>query len=494
MEYKLPPWKHQLTAIERAKDLPYFAFFFEQGAGKTCATINTLRYKMAATGKYLKTLVVAPPVVLSNWKAEFLMHSKIPEDRIVVLNGTGEQRLKTFMDHAYRDGVPRPMFFITNYESLLMEKFYAELIKWGPDAIVYDESHRLKNYKSKRAKRAEQIANPKGKVKPLTYILSGTPVLNSPMDLFYPFLILDNGATFGKNFFVFRGRFFQDKNAGMPKQRYFPDWRVRPGALQEISELIYHHGMRVTKAECLDLPEEVTVTIPCKMSGEQLRNYREMKQDFITYVGDKSASATLAIVKALRLMQITSGFLALTPLGEEGDSAKVVYRDTEKENSLRELLTDLTPHSKVIVWAVWKENYAVIRRVCEELKIECVEVHGGISRAKQDESILRFKSEGGVRVFIGHPGAAGIGINLTCAPFSIFFSRTFSLEQYLQARARNHRGGATEKVTHYDLVVEESIDSLIQKKLASKFEMSEDILSQKKLVQGLSESLQAQQY
>lgn len=493
MDYKIPPWKHQLVAIDRAKALPYFALFFEMGAGKTMTAINILRHKMSPLGRYLKTIIFCPPIVVPNWKAEFLMHSKIPEDRLVLLDGSGKDRIEQFKAHAYKDSVPRPAFFVTNYEALLMKELYAEFLKWKPEALVFDESHRLKNFKAARSKLAEKLANPKGP-KPLTYLLSGSPVLNSPMDLFYPFLIMDGGATFGANFFIFRARYFMDKNAGMPKERYFPDWVVRPGAIDEINRLIFQYGMRVTKAECLDLPDELSVTVKCKMTAAQAKNYKEMKQDFITFVGDNSASATLAIVKALRLMQITSGFLALNPTGEENDAAKVVYPGTPKEENLKLLLEELTPHSKVIVWAVWKENYAVIKRVCEELSIECVEVHGGVPRGKQDLAVERFKNDSRVRVFIGHPGSGGIGINLTCAPYSIFYSRTFSIEHWLQARARNHRGGQTEKVTHYDLVCEETIDVLVQEKLASKFKMSEELMDNKKLVQGLAAQMREQAF
>jgi SNF2 family DNA or RNA helicase len=528
MEYKITPWDHQLRAIETASPAErlWFAFFFEMGAGKTMTVINTLRHKAVLMQRLLRTIVLTPPIVIPNWKDEFLAHSKIPEDRIILLDGSGEDRIELFKKNAWAlDPVtnkfaPRPAFFITNYESLLLGGGYVGegrkkryepgalfklMTSWGPDAIIFDESHKIKNYKAERSKQAARLTIPERcKIKrkyfdvleakektvveidrtkrPLVYLLSGSPVLNSPEDIFWQYYVMDAGATFGANFFVFRATYFEDKNAGMLKnkeaaQRYFPKWELKPGALEKMNELIYKSGMRVTKEECLDLPEEVSVTIRCPMVPDQIRNYKEMKQDFITYINDTCATATLAIVKALRLMQITSGFLALNTTGEEGDVAKHVYKDTGKEKALKELLESLTPHHKVIVWAVWKENYNVIRRVCEELGVKYAEVHGQVSRAKQDAGVEAFKTDPNVRVFIGHPGSGGIGINLTCAPYSIFYSRTFSLEHWLQARARNHRGGQKERVTHYDLVCTSTIDEKVQEKLQKKFDMSEKVLS-----------------
>lgn len=489
MDYLIPPWKHQLVSIEKAKDLQWFYFMFEMGAGKTGAAINSARYKIADKQRFLRTLIFAPPLVVPNWKDEWAKHSKVDPRRVVLLEDSGAKRLKTFKQVGWDQATvsPRPVIFVTNYESLRMKELFMEFLAWEPELLIFDEAHLLKSSTSQRSQLAEKLANPKvknnqGKLtvdyakKPITYLLSGTPTPNDPTDIFQQFLIMDGGKTFGKNFWIFRSQYFVDRNAGMPKDRYFPDWQIRPGAVDEMNKLIFKHAMRVTKAECLDLPEEVSVTIKCKMAGQQARNYKEMKQDYITFVGENSASAELAITKGLRLMQITSGFLPLNPQGLEDDVPQVSYPATDKDEKLRELLEAIAPSSKVLVWAVWRENYARIQKICDELKLPTVQVHGSIDPSKQKEAIERFKEDPSVRVWIGNPRSGGIGINLTCAPYSIFYSRNFSLVDWLQARSRNHRGGQTEKVTHYDLICEETIDEIVQTKLASKQEMSDKLL------------------
>lgn len=481
MEYLVKPWQHQQIGIERASKTPYFAFLYDVGTGKTMTAINTLRHKMNQERRIFKTLIFCPPNVIPAWQKQFSLHSNIAPSAVVPLIGSATRRLKTFLEYAYNEGAKRPCFFIANYESLLMDDLFLAFQKWAPDAVIFDESHRVKNYKAQRSKRADRLANPKTGRKPYTYILTGTPILNSPMDLFFQYKIMDGGATFGNNFFIFRARYFEDKNAGMLLRkdtagRYFPDWRVKPGAMEEMNRLIYKFGMRAKKEECLDLPEEITIKMPCGMTPEQAKNYKEMKQDFITYMGGEACTASLAIVKALRLMQITSGFLPLNPTGGEDDGAKIIYDKAPKRECLKQLLEDIAPSAKVIVWAVWKENYAIIRKVCEELDLKYVEVHGQVSSAKQKENIASFQNDPDIRVFISHPGSGGIGIDLTCAYNSIFYSRTFSLEHYLQARARDHRGGQKNKVTHWELVVENTIDEAVQERLSDKFDMSEKLL------------------
>lgn len=463
MEYLIPPWKHQFQAIERAKDLPHFALFMDMGVGKSGTTINILRHKFLYHKRILRTLILCPPIVLENWRSEFKKHSKIDSKKIVLLQGSGQKRLKTFLEHK-----DEQVIFVANYESLLMGKLYEAFLQWAPEVLVFDESHKCKNHQAKRTKLATRLSD----LAAYKYILSGTPILNSPMDIFSQFRILDGGASFEKNFFHFRAKYFYDKNAGFrQKQSYFPDWQIRPNFLEEINSKIFAKGMRVTKEECLDLPPLVRQEIAVEMSSDQAKLYESMKKDFVAYIGDVACVATMALTKALRLMQITSGYVKL----EDGREA---HLPTPKAAALKELLEELTPNHKVLVWAVFRENYAQIREICTELNVGFVEVHGDISPSQKFRNVDSFNTDAHIRVFIGHPGSGGIGINLVSASYSIFYSRTFSLEQDLQAEARNHRGGSEihEKVTRIDLVCKGTIDELVVKKLASKEEISEKVL------------------
>ncbi len=467
MNYLIQPWKHQLEAIEKAKDLPCFALFFEMGAGKTSTTINILRYKFNAERKFMRTLVIAPIITLENWRSEFKKYSKIDPKKVLVLQGSQIQRCKQLSKAIDTDP---ERIVVTNYESLLMKDLFEALQYWHPEALVLDESHKCKDPKSKRTK-AATILSDQIRYK---YILSGTPILNTPMDIFSQFRIMDGGASFGKNFFGFRAEYFYDKNAGMPRDKYFPDWRIRPGSLERINAKIFEKGMRVTKEECMDLPPLVRQEISVEMVSEQARIYREMKKDLVTYLGDKACVATLALTKALRLMQIASGFVKL----EDGSVVRI--KDNPKKAALKELLEELTPHHKVIVWAVFKENYEQIREVCGELGIQYVEVHGDIPTQEKFKNVDRFNADPECRVFLGHPGSGGIGINLVVASYSIFYSRSFSLEHDLQAESRNHRGGSKEaghsKITRIDLLASNTIEGEVVKKLANKEEISESLL------------------
>jgi SNF2 family DNA or RNA helicase len=292
------------------------------------------------------------------------------------------------------------------------------------------------------------------------------------MDLFTQFRILDLGETFGTNFFMFRAKYFWDKNAGMPKQKYFPDWRIREGALEAINQKIKRYSMRVKKSECLDLPPLVRKILQIELSDTQRKHYKEMKKGFLTMINEKACTAELALTKGLRLQQIASGYI------KTEDGSEIEIEDNPREDALFELLEELTPNHKVLVWACFRANYKQIRRVCEKLNIKYVEVHGEIGDTDKFKNVDDFNQDPSIRVLIGHPGSGGIGINLVSASYAIFFTRSFNLEHDLQAESRNHRGGSEihSKITRIDLVAKDTIDELIQESLARKEAISEKVL------------------
>ncbi len=480
-------WAHQKVAIKKALARHDFAFFFEMGAGKTRTTIETLSQRFQAERRILKTLIFTPPIVVPQFREEWFKYTGLKSRNVKILQGSAKKRLKEFSEN-----INEPRIFITNYEALSMKDLFQAFLDWAPECVVFDESQKIKSPTAQRSKLADKLANPydlakkRPQAKPYTYLLSGTPVLNSPMDLFQQYKVLDGGASFGNNFFAFRAKYFRDRNAAMPAHKHFPDWRpmtlARDGvdAISEINKRLSETSMRVEKKDCMDLPPEITIPIKVGMSPEQTRLYAQMKADLITYMGSKACVATMALTKALRLMQIASGFVSV--LGDDGQ-IEISLENTPKIDALKELLEEICadPKNKVIVWSCWRKTYDDIGKACAALGLEFVEIHGAVSEPKKRDSIDAFRNNPNIRVLVGHPQSGGVGLNLVEAGYSIRYSRNFSLEQWLQSRARNHRGGSLEygheKITHYELLTEGTIEELAHIKLANKIDMSATLLA-----------------
>jgi len=440
--------------------------FIVHNSGKTATCINMLRLRYAKYGRILKTIIFAPPVVLENWKREFLAHSKIKEKNIIVLSGREKLRVDKLWASVSMD--PNRIF-ITNYEAMaVMPELRYALNEWVPEVLVCDESHKLKNPESKRTKFMIELAD---KVY-YKFLLTGTPILNTPLDLFSQFRIMDGGELFGKNFFSFRARYFYDKNAPMPKNKYFPNWLPKKNSYENLATKIKTVSMRVKKDQCLDLPPLVREKFEVEMSIEQQTHYTSMRKHLITYLEDEACVAQMALTKALRLQQIVSGFIKL----DNGD--EVTFKETPRQKILKELIEEYSPLHKIIVWAVFRENYKQIIKICNDLEVGYVELHGDVPAGQKIKNVDSFNHDEHIRVLVGHPGSGGIGVNLTASDISVFYSRGFSLEFDQQAEARNHRGGSEihKKVTRIDLVTPNSLDEEILQALDRKEAISHEIL------------------
>jgi SNF2 family DNA or RNA helicase len=497
-----PSWAHQKKAVEQARGLPGLALFFGVGLGKTKTVIDILRELMNSDKRMRRTLIFTKPLVVPQFEEEWLKFSKIERRHITLLQGSQKERLADFQALKGDAG----HIFITNTEALIMKDLYAVMKEWKPEAIVYDECHDLKNPSAQRSEAAFDLANPfdkKAKLfapKPKTYMLSGSPVLSSPLDIFQQVKIqmggwplLAGGKLSGQiitNYFVFRGRFFRDRNALMPKDRYFPDWQPMTlkldgfDSIGEMARTLELISVYATKWNCpeLNLPPELDITIECGMTAEQEKIYTAMKKDFIAYVSDTRACvASLAITKSLRLMQIVSGFVSTEGRGEEDDVADIRFKGTEKDEKLRQLIKTVSPSEKLLVWAVWRENYGAIRKICEELGVEYAEAHGEVSSDKKKlENVHRFKTRDRCRVFLGHPGSGGVGLNLTMGTQDAFYSRNYSTLHFVQARGRNHRAGQTQTVRHNNLTCRGTIDDAVLAQLSANLAMAENLLDPEK--------------
>lgn len=472
-----PLWNHQVHAIRVAEVNPDLGLLMEMGTGKTRTMIEILRRRYAAVNRLRKTLILCPIIVCENWNAEFKLYSKINPSDILVLTKSGRKRVKDFIS-AVGEDLSKAKIVITNYEAMEMEDLYKLLMLWNPEILVCDESQRVKNPQSVRAKAVSQLAD----LTQHNYILTGTPILDGKgMDAFMQFRILDRGKTFGKNYFGFRNRYFYDENAGMNKANHFPSWVPRVDSYMEFQNLIKKKAIRVLKKDCLDLPPFIRQVVHCELSSEQVKAYKEMYNEYITFIEShegqpKAVVAQLAVTKSLRLQQIVTGFVK-----DEHDG---IHRlPCPRLKVLKELLKDLVLDGghKVIVWATFKENYTMIAEICTELGIDYRTLTGETPASERQSNMQDFRESQTPMVMIANQGAGGVGVNLVEASYAIYYSRGFKLEDDLQSEARNYRGGSEmhKSVTRIDIVAPGTIDELVLESLANKQQVGNQILGWK---------------
>lgn len=470
LKFARPLRAHQSNMLDRFAPFDEAALFWEMGTGKSTGAIALLRAKYNMARRVRPTLIVSPVATLGNWVNEFKINA--PEkvvEACQIVYGPGEKRVKQLGDKT-------KSIFITNPETFTMPNVVKRMQAVGFECVVIDEADGFKNPKSKRLASLLTITDKAA----FRVILTGTPILNSYLDLWALYRILDKGVTFGTNFFWFRERYFRDENASWKgKPNYFPHYVPKPGVDSEISALMAAKSSRLKKTDCLDIPPLVKMIEHVELSKEQQKAYREMEAELITEVDSGTCVAANALTRVLRMMQILSGYVQVET--ETQEKFAVTLKANPRLQRLKELLEELTPQHKVIVWCVFEENYRSIRALCENLGIEYAELTGD-TKDRQGE-IDRFNQSASCRVMISNPKAGGIGVNLVSSTYSIYFSRTYSLRDRLQSEARNHRGGSEihEKITLIDLVSPGTIDEDVLSSLNRKENFAELVLEKIRL-------------
>jgi len=440
------------------------------GAGKTRGTVEIMRKVFGKNKRYMRTIILAPSSVLFNWQEEILKWSKMDEKRIHVITGTGAARVKKIQKAARGENI-----IIINWEAIINKNVLKSLTDFIPEFIVGDELHYIKSYKSKRSKAAVLLGNAARSVNGYVIGLTGTPILNSPEDIFMQFKFLDGGGIFGENFFSFRKRYMVNVNAGWTGPNSFEKWVPNQRLFEQLYKKIGLLASRVTKEDCLkDLPPLIKIPRTVELGTKQRKAYLEMEKEFITYLEgtEAPAVATLAITKALRLMEIISGYVRT----DEGEV--IEFDDNPRLKALEDLLIEITASEKVIVWACWRQNYLQIEKLCQKLKLGYVKLVGEMSVEEKQENMNKFRSDPDCKVVVGSRKAAGTGINLIEAKYSVVYSRNFSLADELQSEARNYRGGSQmhDQVVKINLMGKDTIDERVTQALEDKQSISDHII------------------
>lgn len=458
---------HQQRAVEKARLQKHLALFYEAGTGKTGTVARILAEDFNAHKRIRNTLIFAPLTVCKQWPVEIGKFSKIPQDRIFALTDSGAKRAEKLTEII---ASKKPAIVITNYESVQIKAFYEKMLKFSPEIVVCDESHRLKDSRAKRSKAIYPITQAGDR----RFLLTGTPIPNSLLDLFGQYKALDQ-SVFGPGFWSFRSRYFYNRNAG--KQFGFPDWVPHPWAAKEIGEKLKASCLQVTRKECLDLPPLTLIPVPCDMGPAQRKCYEEMKRDFVTDIKGMIMSSEFEMVKTMRMQQILAGFIQ--PDTIDGEIQKPQWMpDVPRLDALMEQI-EAIGDQKQIIWTVFRPTYERISEELTKRNIKHTFLTGEQSTDAQKQANKKLFTDGDAQILIANPAAAGEGIDgLQIAKYAHFYMRGWSLLHYLQALARNYRGGSEQhdKICHLHYFVKGTVDEVLAMALIRKENVQERVL------------------
>ena len=468
-------FRHQVRAANMAliqlasKSSAGFGLLFEMGCGKTLTAIAIMG-ALYRQRRITRVLVVAPSSVCSVWPHDLAAFAAFPYE-VRVLLGEKKQRLEALHSLTdYPNTANRLLVAVINYEATHREGIFEALEGYAADLIVCDESQRIKNPRAAQSRAVQML----GDRAACRLILSGTPVQNGAIDLYSQYRFLDPGV-FGANFYAFRNRYCQMGGYGGHEV-------VGYQHMDELVKKEHAIALRVTKAECLDLPGQTFVRRYVQLEPAARRLYAQIARASCAELENgEHVTASIVLTKLLRLMQLTGGFVQ----ADGGDRLRPT--GSAKLDALADILEDYVQEAgqKLVVFARFRPEIAAICQLLEQRGIRYGRIDGEVPMDQRGAVVEEFQNDPSVKVFVAQIQTAGLGITLHAASAAVFYSLDFNYANYAQALARIHRIGQAQPVTYIHLLAEHTVDEQVLDALERKEGLARTIVDGwKKYFQG----------
>ncbi len=425
-------YQHQKVELAHLRLNDSFAIFAEQGTGKTLPILFRL-LELIKSGKIGCALIVCPKAVMGSWHRDV---DKFDAGDAALLRNHIE---------------------VINYDRVWRGSAYRET-KW--DAIVLDESHKIKRHTTKRSACLLEMALHSR----YRYILTGTPISNGQLENIwsqFAFLEPRKGRRSIESV-IFGGTYYQwlDRYAFLNK--YHQPYRYR--CVDELQEIIAQHSYRVLKSECLDLPEKLPDEIyDIHLPKATARIYKQMHEESV--VEDADVLARNPLARLLRLRQICSGYLPT----DEGE----MMLENEKVAALEDFLDGW--EKKLVIFAEFRKSIDLICDLLTKLEIGHVVLDG----RQTDKTIWkRFQTEDAIRVIVCQYQSANAGIDLYAADTMLFYEPTLSSNVLEQAKDRIHRIGQHSPCSYIHFLTVGSVEKAIYRALCGYRDFGEKLFSE----------------
>lgn len=395
----------------------------EPGLGKTVISLEWLGRHPEA----FPALVICPAGAKMHWAVETLNHLGI---RASICEG----QTPTVHDAGFNLS---PRITIINYD---IAPYWIDYLKGLKiKTLILDECQMISNA-TKRTKATKIIA----RRPPFVLALSGTPLLNRPVELWTIVNILwpDEFDSYG----AFTQAYCNPK--------WTPwGWNYTGSSnLDDLHKKLLVNGMiRRRKKDVLKgLPDKIRRVVPIEISD--MDQYHDASTNFMGWLKKNMAHRVRSASKAEKLARV--GYLLQL-------SAKLKIRGVVNwaNNFLSE--TD----EKLIMFAIHTKAIDVLQR---RIAAKSVVIDGSITGRLRHAAVEQFQKDVKTRLCIGNIHAAGVCINLNAASEVGIMEIPWRPGDLAQAEDRPHRIGQTNTVFINYLIaqntIEEDLCKLLQKK------------------------------
>ena len=467
-KFKLKPYKHQLTALEKSWNKETYAYFMEMGTGKTKVLIDNMSM-LYDKGKIDSALIIAPKGVVKTWyEQELPTHLPNHVENVTVLwqsniNKKQQEKLESLFEIETALHI-----LIMNVEALSTEKgvrFAQKFLNSHKVLMAIDESTTIKTPTAKRTKNIISL----GRMAKYRRIMTGSPVTKNPLDLYTQCEFLDPWLLDFTSYYAFRNRYAEMETMHLRGRTIQVVSEFKN--LGELSDTVKKFSYRVLKEDCLDLPPKNFIKRHIVLTSDQRKVYEQMKKQAISVLNGKVSSTMTVLTQLMRLHQITCGHFT-------ADDGSVQNLDNNRIKELMDILEETD--GKAIIWANYQRDVnEIIKNIVKKYgEGSIVDYYGLTPQDERQDNIRKFQNGDECRFLVGTPQTGGYGITLTKANTVIYYSNGYDLEKRLQSEDRAHRIGQKKNVTYIDIICEDTVDEKIVKALRDKINIASEVLGE----------------
>lgn len=441
-------WAHQQAGVEYALARKGAMLAMPMGHGKSLTTIEVLRRR-----RHMLTVILCPKSVVSHWPLEFAKHAPGEYQVTALDRGTVKERTETArLAVAAARHLGQPCVVVTNHEAAWRSPFAEWLATSGAECLVVDELHRAKAPGGKFSRFLGRLVT---RI-PYRLGLTGTPMPHSPLDVYAQFRFL-NPSVYGTSYVRFQARY---AILGGFEGRQVVGYQNEAEFVAGFRSVAYE-----SDPKAVELPPTLDVRRGFLLPPAARKLYRDVEREFYAELDEGTITAGNALVRLLRLQQITGGSV-------RDDDGTMRQIHNEKATLFADVLEDLAPREPVVVFARFRQDLDSIRSAALADGRTVSELSG---RANELQDWQDAKTD----VLAVQIQAGGVGVDLTRARYCFYYSLGFSLSDYLQSRARVHRPGQTRHVTYLHLLALGTVDERVYTALERRQDVIDAILGRR---------------
>lgn len=448
----------------------------EMGLGKTCQSVSIIEYLYRVENIRGPFLIVAPLSTVNHWKREFEGWTDL---NTILYHGPQDSRQLIrqyewhFTDASGRHVRPDTYKFnvlITTFECALSDRSVLSRIRWK--YLIVDEAHRLKNKNSKLLGELRQCKFDH------MLLLTGTPLQNNTQELWTLLNFMDPIKFASLEDFL--REFGELKEAEQVDKLHN---LLRPFLLRRMKE-------DVEKS----IPAKEETLVEVELTPIQKTYYRAIYERNFSFLSKGSTPSLLNVMMELRKCcnhpYLIKGVeqACTASLGPGEDINDTLIRASGKLVLVDKLLPKLKAGGhKVLIFSQMVRVLDILEDFLNYRNYSYERIDGGVRGNDRQAAIDRFSKPGSEKfVFLLCTRAGGLGINLTAADTVIIFDSDWNPQNDLQAQARCHRIGQTEKVKVYRLITRRTYEMEMFKTASRKLGLDKAVLHKMRGVNKLS--------